>query len=106
MHGSSNQDTQFYLQHTGQITNGVQIGRTIRKDYTFISDTSTHALCMTRTLHDPGLTTSTPESDVYDPVCINGAWPSRWPVSVKQKMKPATTLTYNVQPIDHMECIA
>jgi len=43
-----------------------------------------------------GLTSSAPVSDVSDPTCANGVWPSLRPVSVAQKNKLSLLLSFHV----------
>jgi len=74
----------------------------------FIPDTGTHAR-NDPPKEEPGsaLTASTLVADVSTPACINGVWPSPWPVIVAQKNKPSTMLSSNVQSIDlPMDCMA
>jgi len=58
---------------------------------------------------EPGssLAASAPVSGVSAPACTNGVWLPIRPVSVAQKNKPSTMLSFNVQSIDLlMDCTA
>jgi len=75
---------------------------------TFIPNTGTHHPGMTLPRRD-WVRLNRPRNDVgrFAPVCPNGVWLPLWPVSVAQKNKPSTTLSSNVQSIDHpMDCTA
>ena len=57
--------------------------------------------------HGFGLITSTQASNVSGPAYTNGVWPPLQPVSVVQKNKPSTMLSFNVQSINlPMDCTA
>ena len=75
---------------------------------TFISITSTHPPGMTlpRTAWVRLKTASAAVPDVPTPVYTNGEWPLLPLVSVAQKNRPLTMLSFTVQSIDHfVECI-
>jgi len=54
-----------------------------------------------------GLIASAPASGISADVCTNEVWPPLRPVSVAQKNKPSTVLSFNVKSIDLlMDCTA
>ena len=76
--------------------------------HTFIPDTSTHPPeWPSQEESGSSLTASAPMSDVSTSACINGEWPPLRPMSVAQKNKPSTMLSFNIQSIDlPMDCMA
>ena len=74
----------------------------------FIPETSTHPLeWPSQEESGSGLTASAPVRGVSALACTNGLWPPLRPVSVAQKNKQSTMLSFNVQSIDlPMDCMA
>ena len=114
MHGASNRDTHLYLPH---IISSVHLtttymrcsGRTTRQGsaFSFPTPAPTHPEWPSQEEPGSGLTASAPVSDVFAPAFTNGVWPLLRPVSVTQKNKPSTMLSFNVQSIDlPMDCTA
>jgi len=123
MHGASNRDPHLYPPHNissvhltittyvrriERITNAMRCGRTTPQDSAF-SSTTPARLPRGDPHEEPvsDLTASASASGVSSHVCTNGVWPPMRPVSVAQKNKPSTMLSFNVQAIDlRMECMA
>jgi len=97
------------VRHSRRITNGMWSWRTIPYASAFSSPTlAPPPDWPSKEEPGSGLTASAPVLDVSAPVCTNGVWPHLWPVSVAQKNKPSTMLSYNVYySIDFpMDCMA
>jgi len=93
----------------GRITNGMRSGRSIPQDFPFSFQTPAPTPTERPSQEELGsdLTASAPASRVSAHVCTNGVWRPLWPVSVAQKNKLSTMLSFNVQSIELlMDCMA
>ena len=124
MHGASNRDTHLhsphnnssvhlttttYVRRIGRITNGMRCRGTTPQDSAFSSPTPTPIPPERPSQEEAGsdLTASAQALGVSAHVCTNGVSPPLWPVSVAQKNKLSTVLSFDVQSIDlTVDCMA
>ena len=116
-----NRDTHLYPPHssihvtttevrrTGRIIDGMRSSWTTARDTVFAFPMSSYTLLEWPSQEERGssLTVSAPMTDDSAPACTNGVWPPLRTVSVAQKNRSLTMLSFNVQTIDvPMYCAA